>query len=251
MTSEIQKSPLLIFKLILIGAMFILGFYFIFAQAKSEMCCKEGFDGDNNKQRQLNTHCPNVLIQKGNMFYLFNTNRAKVPGVNPLQFNSLDEYVEFTDWQRSQGIRCPIMYLQESYDAQGNAVLKYRPSPTNIQGGLQDLNITSQTGNKYSDLVNSIPINYGVNSETQPPKSELLANISESETKLLDASRDDYPYNKGDVSAFDPKGQYQGINTPLDKMFHSNESISVNPMDTNWGGIKYTQDRLKKGEIVH
>ena len=242
---------MLFYKLILIGAIFILGIYFIFAEGGLKQLSssdKEGFDIN----KKLASHCPNVLIQKGNMFYLFNTTRAKVPGVNPLQFNSLEEYIEFTEWQRSQGIRCPIMYLQESYDAQGNQVFKYRPSPTNMQGGLQEMHIstTAQT-DKYSELMKSMPTEYGVGDESRQPESELLANVPESETKLLDASRDDFPYNKGDVASFDPKDQYQGINTPLDKMFHSNKNMSVNPMDDNWGGIKYTQTLLDKGEIIH
>jgi hypothetical protein len=224
--------------------MFLLGIYFIFTQGRgqslsSDFYGKEGFD----IQKKLGTHCPNVLIQKGNMFYLFNTNRAKVPGVNPLQFNSLEEYIEFTDWQRGQGIRCPIMYLQESYDAQGNAVFKYRPSPTNMQGGLQETRVGIDD--------DSMPTGYGVRDESQQPESELLANVSIADSKLIDASRDDYPYNKGDVPAFDAKGQYQGINTPLDKMFHSDGIVSTNPMDNNWGGSEFTQSALDKGEITH
>lgn len=242
-------TPLTVFKFVFILSMFLLGIYFIFTQGKGfqsllsgDFYGKEGFELNKN----LGEHCPNVLIQKGNVFYLFNTTRAKVPGVNPLQFNSLEEYIEFTDWQRGQGIRCPIMYLQESYDAQGNAVFKYRPSPTDTQGGLQETRIT------YSDMVDGMPDKYGVRDETQQPESELLSNVSRSESKLLDASRDDYPYNKGDVPAFDAKGQYQGINTPLDKMFHSDGiGSSTNPMDDNWGGVKYTQAALNKGEIIH
>lgn len=240
--------PMLVFKFVLILSMFLLGIYFIFTRVRgqSSLYGKEGF----GPHKKLGEHCPNVLIQKGNVFYLFNTTRAKVPGVNPLQFNSLEEYIEFTDWQRGQGIRCPIMYLQESYDAQGNAVFKYRPSPTDTQGGLQESRIT------FSDMTNSMPANYGVDDDSRQPESELLANISPSDSKLLDASRDDYPYNKGDVPAFDAKGQYQGINTPLDKMFHSDgigssSSSSTNPMDDNWGGVKYTQTALNKGGIIH
>jgi len=230
-------SPIIFFKIVMILSMFILGIYFIFAQVR--MAGKEGFEPNTTIEK----NCPNVLIQKGNMFYLFNANRAKVPGVNPLQFNSLEEYIEFTDWQRGQGIRCPIMYLQESYDAQGTAVFKYRPSPTNTQGGLQETRI---------DIDKAMPTNYGVRDEIQQPESELLGDVLKSGSKLLDAGKDDYPYNKGDVPAFDAKGQYQGINTPLDKMFNADGvGKSVNPMDTNWGGVKYTQIALNKGDVIH
>ena len=58
--------------------------------------------------------CPNLLIQKGCKIYLHNTKIAEVPGVNPIEFNNLEEYTQFIDWQRSQGIRCPVLYLQEN-----------------------------------------------------------------------------------------------------------------------------------------
>ncbi len=66
-------------------------------------------------------------------------------------------------------------------------------------------------------------------------------------SKLLDASRDDPPYNKNSHPAYDQQNQYVGINTPLDKMFHEKGQVSANPMDTNWGGQKYTQSLIDKG----
>ena len=44
---------------------------------------------------------------------------------------------------------------------------------------------------------------------------------------------------------------YEGDYTPLDKMFHEQEGkgkVSTNPMDVNWGGIKYTEAAIKSGE---
>ena len=35
--------------------------------------------------------CPNVLIKDGKRLYLYNNNRAKVPGVNPMIFDNLEE----------------------------------------------------------------------------------------------------------------------------------------------------------------
>ena len=67
---------------------------------------------------------------------MYNSKLADVPGVNPITFSNLDEYVQFTDWQRANGIRCPILFLQHSYDIQGNSVYKARPSPENLNGGL-------------------------------------------------------------------------------------------------------------------
>ena len=47
---------------------------------------------------------------------------------------------------------------------------------------------------------------------------------------------------------FPEQNQEIGLNTPLDKMFHENPSgVSPNPMDTNWGGHKYTQNLVNNG----
>jgi hypothetical protein len=80
--------------------------------------------------------CPNLLIQRGPKYFLYNTDLVEVPGVNPIEFNTLDEYVQFLEWQRGAGIRCPVLYLQQAYDAQGKKTYKVRPSVTELQGGL-------------------------------------------------------------------------------------------------------------------
>jgi hypothetical protein len=121
---------------------------------------------------------------------------------------------DFIKWQRSQGIRCPILYLQETYDTQGN--IKYKLN--------SDAN--------YNDLPPELK-----GRQTLPP-----------ETLLLDASRQDPPYNQDHYAGYDPQNQYIGLNTPLDKMFNeSYNGVSPNPMDTNWGGDNYTQNLIDTG----
>jgi hypothetical protein len=71
--------------------------------------------------------CPNVLVQQGNEIWLKNTNLADIPGVNPVVFHNLDEYTEFVQWQKSQGIDCPLLYLQKTYDPQNTPI--YKPHP--------------------------------------------------------------------------------------------------------------------------
>jgi hypothetical protein len=93
---------------------FLIGLYFYTKQDGTE-----GFVGQ--------PRCPNILIQKDSRFYLYNSKVAKVPGVNPVEFENLEDYTEFLDWQRSQGIRCPVLFLQQTYDAQGHPVFKVRP----------------------------------------------------------------------------------------------------------------------------
>lgn len=193
-------------KLICIFTVFVLGLYFCTCTSSSAIL--EGFNDSSVPYK-----CPNLLIQKGDHFYLYNSEIAKVPGVNPVTFNNLEDYVEFTEWQRSQGIRCPILFLQESYDAQGNPVYSARPSPTDLQGGLPNQAIGTQ------------PI-----------------------TKLFDAGKDDPPYNTNSFPGFDQENQYIGLNTPLDQLYHDNNSkVSPNPMDPNWGGETYTRSLVETG----
>lgn len=176
----------------------------------------EGFTNNNNQR------CPNLLIQKGSKFYLYNSKLAQVPGVNPVEFDNLEDYTEFLDWQRSQNIRCPVLYLQETYDAQGNRVYKSRPSVSEPQAGLPPIGIASQ----------NIP------PEAYP-----------NPTLLVDASRDDPPYNKNSYPAYDQSSYYIGTTTPLDDMniTQKQTKISPNPMDTNWGGAEYTKSLIDKG----
>tara|TARA_B100000767_G_C19535135_1_gene438315 strand:- start:7 stop:594 length:588 start_codon:yes stop_codon:yes gene_type:complete len=179
-------------RLITIIIIFILGLLYV---------CR------TNKEGFRSTGCPDVLVQQGSTFNLFNSRKANIPGVNPIQFDNLNEYVEFTEWQRSQGIRCPVLYLQESYDIQNEPVYKVRPDPENTYGGAPDL--------KHNE---------------------------EGITKLLDASRSNPPYNMNGFPAYDRDNQDIGNETPLDKMFKSSEKgNSINAMDTNWGGSEYAR----------
>ena len=211
--------------------------------------------------------CPNMLIQKGAAFYLYNTKLAEVPGVNPVRFNNLEEYVEFLDWQRSQGIRCPVLYLQEVYDSQGKMTYKARPSATEPQGGLPpttaslDANVTqfpSQTGIP-GNASSQFPFRSGTPANENPvlpdqssiPPSSYAIDPSNrypnlERTLLIDATANDPPYNKNSYPSFDKTSYYSGKHTPLDQIDVIAESkpMSYNPMDPNWGGAEYTQSLI-------
>ena len=109
------------------------------------------------------------------------------------------------------------MYLQQAFDAQNTPVYKARPDPENTHAGAQDFNVI--TG-EYAE------------SET--------VTVTGDTTKLLDATRDDPPYNTNSFPSYDPDNQNIGVDTPLDKMFNSSEGgLSANAMDTTWGGRDY------------
>ena len=183
-------------KLAIITSILILGLIFIIINKPKSI-----FETFTNKRKY---RCPNILIQKDKHIFLYNSELAPVPGVNPIMFDNLNEYVEFTKWQRSQGIRCPALFLQHSYNAQGRSVYRARPSPTELHGGLEEGKVTE-------------------NRNLAP------------QTLLLNATRNNPPYNNKQFPGYDPDNQYIGLSTPLDKITNEGEGISPNPMDTNWG----------------
>ena len=181
--------------------------------------------------------CPDLLIQKGSRFYLYNSKLAEVPGVNPIEFDNLEDYTEFLDWQRSQNIRCPVLYLQETYDAQGNKVYKSRPSVSEPQAGLPP-SAAAPTG-----IASQVPPM--METALEPVGDEAYPNP----TQLVDATRNDPPYNTNSYPAYDESSYYVGTTTPLDQMNIQQEKakVSPDPMDPNWGGSEYTQELVDQG----
>jgi hypothetical protein len=193
-------------------AMFIIGLLFTMTHTSQNV--QEAFEGRSDSRANNTDRCPNILIQKGSELYLHNSRIAKVPGVNPLKFNNLEEYVEFMDWQRSQGIRCPVLYLQNTFDAQGKPIYKIRPSPTDLQGGLPPVAFAGAVDeNEY---------------------------INKNSHRIEDA--DNPPMDANSYPAFDPMDPNVG-SVHLKNV----KGVSANPMDTNWGGDAYTKSLIAAG----
>ncbi len=210
---------------------FLIGLYFYAKGSDSKY--SEGLTNSTSK----GPRCPDLLIQKGSRFYLYNSKVAQVPGVNPIEFENLEDYTEFLDWQRSQNIRCPVLYLQETYDAQGNRVYKSRPSVSEPQAGLPP----------------SAAAPIGIASQVPPIMESSLEPVGEpaypNPTLLVDATRNDPPYNQNSYPSYDQTSYYIGTTTPLDVMNMKQEMapVSPDPMDPNWGGSDYTQGLVDKG----
>ena len=150
--------------------------------------------------------CPNILIQKGAKFYLYNSKLDEVPGVNPVEFNNLEEYVEFIEWQHGAGIRCPVLYLQNTYDAQGNRVYKVRPSVTDPQGGLPPSSITSNSQNAFQDFDNTSQY---VDAQTNP-EAALLQTQSNGNLLFSDSAMDDNWGGQDYTEKHIEEGRYAG-----------------------------------------
>ena len=209
---------------------FISGIYFCATHEIPTTSLYEGFDPATDLSGPTTIDCPDMLIKSGNSLLLFNSKLPRIPGVNPFPFYNLDEYINYLENQKKKGIHCPVLFLQEENNTQGESVFRIRPDVFQPQGGLPIQNPMEQQQKQQS--MNSRPLDI-------------------SPVQIADASREHDNWNTGQYSGFDPTGQYIGKYTTLDATHDSTfkgQSLSDNPMDSNWGGIIYTKSAVESGK---
>ena len=223
-------------KLFVIFCVFLLGAYITSATSAQPMQqrlgAKEGFTGSGS---EAPSRCPNMLIQKGTSLFLYNTKLAPVPGVNPIRFENLEDYVEFMEWMRGQGIKCPILYLQHSLNTQGESIYSIRPGPTNLQGGLS-ANIATAPP-LFGSCAGGGGGHGGGNGGNDADASTMFSPEQISEiTRIIDQSGDNDPYNASNY----PGGWYNTIIKPADKasLMKIQSSYESSGNDGNSGDIK-------------
>jgi hypothetical protein len=172
--------------------------------------------------------CPNVLIRNGNVLLLYNSTNTH--DELPIQFNSLDEYTAYYEQQKAMGSNCPVLYLQQENDVQGNDVYRARPSPYDTQGGMPPITV----GTPVNQLTGNVPMTF-------PPAAP-----------IIDSDRTQGKFNANNYPGFDPMGLQQGVFSKLDEVHYSTgtNGISDNPMDPNWGGVEFSQAAVESGKYV-
>jgi hypothetical protein len=203
---------------------FLAGIYF-YAQYGLQ---REAVESMINRTGEDGVRCPNILLQKGARFYLYNSKMAIVPGVNPISFDNLEDYTEFIDWQHSQGIRCPVLYLQQVYDTQGKEVYKVRPGVHEPQGGMSPVAPAFISDSSLRPI--SRPITPGMVSEDGRPISEPV---------------EMHAFNANEFNSYDSAPAQ--LRRKKSKRPVNPSGLSPNPMDVNWGGAEYTQSLVDKG----
>tara|TARA_A100001015_G_scaffold48590_2_gene53672 strand:+ start:1217 stop:1837 length:621 start_codon:yes stop_codon:yes gene_type:complete len=192
-------------RLIIAISLFLFGLYFCLNYKSSDLL--ENFQGIGD--------CPNLLVKKGKELHLVNTKKAIIPGVNPIKFNNLEEYVEYVNWSKKVGITCPILYYEQTYNTQNERGYRLLNDPLNPNAGLSS------------------------NLAPQKAQSRLL----------IDANRDDPPYNQNNFAGMDVEDQRVGIKTPLDNINLQTNEGSLNPMDSNWCGINCVNEAVNDGKF--
>lgn len=157
--------------------------------------------------------CPDILVREQGELVLYSSG---TPGQPIKKFSNMDEYIAYA----KETPECPVVFLQQETNTQGKLVYRSRPSPFDMQGGLPE----------------SVPI-----TRSKPV------------VDMIDATRDRAPYNQTTYAGFDPHGQHIGEVTKVDVIHESTElgTISRNPMDTNWGGVTYTQSAIESGAYAN
>jgi hypothetical protein len=214
-----QKSNIyqILFLIFLLIAFVLVGYVYVALDLKQMISKTEGLEVvlASTTPPEGSSSCPDLLIQRGPQFYLYNTKLPTLQGTNPTIFNSLDEYRA-----HSANTNCPPLFLQQENNAQGSDIYRVRPSPFNPFAGV-------------------------------PADSPLVQSYDGKIVKYVDASREN-GYNQNMYPGFDPQGLYVGRLTEVDAVSYSTQKseLSDNPMDPNWGGILYTQSQVDSGKYI-
>jgi hypothetical protein len=241
-----MKNLNILFLLFLIVVFFVGMYVYVFNTMPG--CVRKSLNIENMENMEKDkksgdSTCPDMLINQGDVLLLYNSKLPEVPGENPRPFYNLDEYIHYLEIQRKKGIKCPVLYLQKENNTQGRPVYRVRPGPFDQQGGLPtpEQQMTIAKFNHQDKQIDN------------PPTLVFANNVNldkDQPIKIMDADREQAPYNAGNYAGFDAHGLYQGTYTEIDKIHDSTAAngLSDNPLDPNWGGVLYTQQMVDSGK---
>jgi hypothetical protein len=201
--------------LIFLMLLFVLGFTIclnpsITKESMSDMLSAEPSEPESTLEQPPSKSCPNLLVRSGTNILLYNTN-APQNETNPLKFPHLDDYLMYLQEQRKKGVRCPVLFLQEENNTQGQTVYRMRPNPIDMQGGLPVQ-----------------PVQVDDSSDDHPPFNQNHY-----------SGFDSHGSNIGDYTVLDQ------IHDST-----ANAKVSDNPMDPNWGGVEYSRQAVESGKYA-
>ena len=192
--------------------------------------------------------CPNILIQYGAKYYLLNSKIARVPGVNPIEFNTLEDYNDFLKWQHTVGIKCPVLYVQKTYDAQGKRVFKIRPSTNDTKGGLPPsppAYVTTKPPETTTINNSNVPTCGSATPEVPGHSPNIMEQIWSYINEIPNSWTTTDQLAKKDVNA---KIEYPAELMPCPTPTFT--TLSDDPMDVNWGGEDFTEKSVKAGKYA-
>jgi hypothetical protein len=246
---------MLIITLIFLLIIFLGGMYFYAKYSNTSI-----LEGIQTKEKH---RCPNLLIQFDSKYYLYNSKIDKVPGVNPVVFNNLEEYFDFLNWQKSVGIKCPVLYVQNTYDAQGKPVLKIRPNVCEPQGGLPPTTTPQVVISiPNTSMIQDISVSNKDKEEKDKEEKEKKEKEEKEKKPLFSAIHPMYSQepDKNDIRLRSTSEKEKKIMPNLRKVNYPQSLAPITPgkftelsddaMDVNWGGQSYTNASIEAGKYA-
>lgn len=125
------KFIIILFVVLLILAVFLYSLNDLTKKQQEEESRSEMFNSfntdiynlrDKHDQAML-SDCPNLLVDKGDVLFLYNTTAASE---NQLvkTFKNMHEYQQYVSEQQSAGKKCPLLYLRQEVTTQGQEVYR-------------------------------------------------------------------------------------------------------------------------------
>lgn len=198
--------------------------------------------------------CPDMLIQKGNKYLLYNTYIPE-SSTNPLVFDNLSQYVEHINEENKKGNKCPILFVQQVLGTQGETTYKLRNDPANPQAVDYKTSSSSSSSDLYDDsslttssqttsvsddkLHDKYKTPYTRQLYMDNLASSIVNNLSTKEVTNIDKLE----LTKSILL----KAQPTCTRTMDDIIPLEINGLTADPMKTNWGGPEFSTQLINKG----
>lgn len=180
-----------------------------------------------------NESCPDMLIQQGTKYLLYNTYKSE-SDTNPIKFDNLTQYAEYVKKEADNGNICPILFVQQVLGAQGDTTYKIRNDPLNPQ----DVDYKSQSSSELK-----IQDNYKTPYTRQIYMDNLASNIVNNLTTNEISNIDKLELTKSILAQTQPPC----TPTPDDIKPLEINGLTADPMSQNWGGPEFTDKIINQG----
>jgi len=220
-----------------------------------------------------NAGCPNLLVNKGDIIFLYNMSLPENQLVQT--FKTMDEYQVYVLQQQSEGKNCPLLYLRQEVNTQGREVYRVYTEATMGPGGAE-ARIPTPDPMPTAAMTTAVPGAQEFGQQGRPPMPPPfletvplwdlhhqpplyvegglpalpMEKMPEGVIPVLDAGKTtDVRFNQTGLHSYDPYGLYVGRFTDVDilhkKTADVSSGLSANAADPNWGGVMYTQQMVR------
>ena len=136
-----------------------------------------------------NEFCHDLIEERNNKIYIYNSKSEVIPGLNPLVFETMNDYKKHMAWKEKNGTSCPVLYIKRKYTTQNKLGYQMAKDPSS-----EDVYTLPPRNNTEHHKDNGNP-----NYERNLHNSELV--------------------NSSELPGFDPTDQDIGKKNPIDMKF--------------------------------